>query len=449
MRALDYVSLALKDIRRQPIRTLLTVSALTISTVILVTLLAISLSVRDVIIQQLGLNKSLESIIVTPNQNVGLSILGGNVQVASDKAGKLDEAAVKKLAGIPGVMSADPVASLWEFKNFSIEGTAKQFVAQANGITTTNPSVVRLASGALFDGGSKEHQVIIGHAYAKELGFENNPADLIGKKVTIKTVDGYRGEGAAIPGLRSTRIQQEEFNKTSTTLTASIVGVSTADSRANQLLVPMGWAREVKSTQSYGSNGALEKTDHLEKNGYTTVALTANDVKNVSAITQAISGQGFGFISTQQQIDRITSLTTIMWGVLGAVATISLITAGLGIANTMFTTIAEQRYAIGVWRAVGARKRAIALRFVVQACLLGLFGGVLGAGIGWGVSIYANKYISGLLAAQNLPVTDVIYVSPQLLIASVAVTTLFGLLAGLYPAWHAARQDPSTALTAQ
>lgn len=144
MRASDYISLALKDIRRQPVRTFLTVSALTISTIILVTLLAISFSIRQTIIQQLGLNNSLESIIVTPNQNVGLSILGGNVQLASDKTGKLDDAAVKDLSAIPHVVSADPVVSVWEFKNFRIEGSDKQFVAQANGITTTNPDVVRL-----------------------------------------------------------------------------------------------------------------------------------------------------------------------------------------------------------------------------------------------------------------------------------------------------------------
>jgi putative ABC transport system permease protein len=449
MRAFDYISLALKDIRRQPVRTFLTVSALTISTVILVTLLAISLSIRQTIIQQLGLNNSLESIIVTPNQNVGLSILGGNVQLASDKTGKLDDTAVKNLGSIPHVASADPVVSVWEFKNFSIEGSDKQFVAQANGITTTNPDVVRLGAGTLFNGEATDHQVILGYAYAKELGYAHNPEQLVGKKVTITTVDGYRGDGATIPSIRSTRAQQDAFSKTPTTITATIAGVSTSDSRANQLLLPMGWTRQIKSVQDYGSNGTIQTTDQLGKNGYTTVALTADNVKNVNSITQAITKQGFGFISTQQQIDRITSLTTIMWGVLGAIAIVSLITAGLGIANTMFTTIAEQRYAIGVWRAVGARRRTIALRFMVQASLLGLFGGVLGAAAGYGISVYANHRIAGLLVAQNLPATDVIYVSPQLIVASIMITTLFGLLAGIYPAWRAAKQDPSIALTSQ
>lgn len=449
MRAFDYIALALKDIRRQPIRTLLTIGALTISTVILVTLLAISLSARQTILQQLGLNNSLESIIVTPNQNVGLSILGGNVQVANGKEGKLDDKAVTQLGTIPHVVSADPLVSVWELKTFIVEGTDKHFVAQTNGVTTTHSGVVSLSAGKLFDGNTTEHQVVLGYAYAKELGYANNPEQLVGKTVTLTTQDGYRGEGAAIPGLRSTRAQQEDFNKKPTSLTATITGVSQSDSRANQLLLPMGWARQIKTVQNYTSTGAIEKTDLLDKNGYSTVALAASDAKNVQAITQTISQQGFGFISTQQQIDRITSLTTIMWGVLGAVAAISLITAGLGIANTMFTTIAEQRYAIGVWRAVGARQRTIALRFIVQAGILGLIGGTLGAGAGWAIGMYANRYIMGLLAAQNLPATEVISISPKLILTSIVITTLFGIVAGLYPAWRAARQDPSAALTSQ
>lgn len=449
MRAFDYVSLALKDIRRQPIRTLLTVGSLTISTIILVTLLAISLSARQTILQQLGLNSSLESVIVTPNQNVGLSILGGNVQVANDEEGKLDDEAVAQLASIPHVASADPLVGIWELKTFVVDGTDKHFVAQANGVTTTHQDVVTVAAGKLFNGSTTEHHVILGYAYAKELGYGDNPDQLVGKTITMTTQDGYRGEGAAIPGIRSTRAQQETFNKTPSTLTATITGVSQSDSRANQLLLPMGWARQIKTTQAYNSTGAIEKVDQLEKNGYSTVALVADDAKNVQSITQTINKQGFGFISTQQQIDRITSLTTIMWGILGAIAAISLITAGLGIANTMFTTIAEQRYAIGVWRAVGARKRTIALRFIVQAGILGLIGGTLGAGAGWAISMYANRYIMGLLAAQNLPATEVISISPKLVVVSIILTTLFGIVAGLYPALRAARQDPSAALTSQ
>jgi len=449
MRVFDYVSLALKDIRRQPIRTLLTVGALMISTVILVTLLAISIGARQTLIQQLGLDSSLTSVVVTPNQNVGLGVLGNNVQVANDSASKLDDAAVKELATIPHVTSVDPLASIWEFKNFSVEGTQKTFVAQANGLSTTNPRAVSLSSGTLFDGGKSDHQVVLGYAYAKELGFDNRTDQLIGKTITITTVDGYRGDGATIPSIRSTKTQIEEFSRSRTTLTAKIVGVSASDSRANQLLIPMGWAHAIKSPQEYNSSGNITSTDQLDKNGYSTIALEADDPKHVQAVTDQINKRGFGFISTQQQIDRITSLTTIMWGVLGSIAAVSLITAGLGIANTMLTTISEQQYAIGVWRAVGARRRTIAMRFVVQAGILGLIGGAFGAMAGWGISLYVNQYIKNLLAAQQLPVADIIAISPKLLVASVLVTTLFGILSGLYPAWRAARQDPSAALTSQ
>lgn len=449
MRVTDQVGTALRDIRRQPVRTVLTVGALTISTVILVSLLAIGLGARKTVLDQLALNSSPESVIVTPNQNVGLSILGGNVQLAREGSGKLDDDAVRRVGRIPHVTAAFPMVGVWELKTFTIEGTGKSFVAQANGVAETGPDVVELSAGAPFTDSDKGHDVVLGYSFAKELGYADRPELLIGKTMIFTTVDGYRGEGAAIPRPGSTRDDIDRFTKTSTRLTATVTAISKSGVRANQLLLPMGWVRQIKTVQSYSASGALEKNDQLAKNGYSSIILTAGEKSHIRSITQAVQAAGYGYVSAQQQIDRITSLTTIVWGVLGAVVAVSLITAGLGIANTMFTTIAEQRYAIGVWRALGARRRTIAARFLVHSGLLGIVGGLLGTAAGWAVGHYTNRGIREALAAEGLPVFDVIVITPELAALSIVVTTTFGMLSGLYPAWRAARQDPSASLASR
>lgn len=447
MRAREYFRIGLKDICRQPVRSILTIAGLAISATILVTLLSISLGARDSLIHGLGLNTSLTSILVTPNQSVSFSPLGGSVQLANEKATVIDDAAVRKIAAIPHVVSAEPVVNLWELKTFAIDGYEKPFVAQAQGFGSET-SATALAAGQRFASRSEVHEVILGWAYAKQMGYtEETAQQLVGKTITFTTVNGYRGDGAVIPAFRAPRAELEAFTQRSTTITATIKGVAKPGNSENQVLIPMGWARKIKTIASHDTRGQPTYEDQLAKNGYTSVAVTADTNINVAGITTKVAELGFGYTATQQQIDRINSLTTIVWGIFGAIALVSLIMACLGIANSMLTTISEQRFVIGIWRATGATKHAIATQFITQAGLLGFIGGIIGTAAGWTASQWVGAYIAQLLVDQKLPALSVVFMSPWLLVISVVAVTSLAMLAGFYPALRASQQDPAEALS--
>lgn len=447
MRVRDYLRIGVKDVRRQPVRSLLTVAALSISATILVTLLSISLGARDSLIQGLGLNTSLTSILVTPNQSISLSPLGGSVQLANEKATIIDDAAVRQIAAVPHVVSAEPTVSLWELKTFTIEGYEKPFVAQAQGLASESDAPA-LQAGQRFASNSQLHELLLGWAYAKQMGYNETTAQqLVGKTITFTTINGYRGDGATIPSFRSPRTELEAFTQRPTTIAATIKGITKPGNYENQILLPMGWARKIKTISSHDAQGKLVQEDQIAKNGYTSVAVTADENTSVQDITKKIAELGFGYTATQQQIERINSLTTIVWGIFGAIALVSLIMACLGIANSMLTTISEQRFVIGIWRATGATKRTIAWQFITQAGLLGFIGGLVGTITGWLASQGVGNYITQLLIEQNLPPISVIFMSPWLLTASVIAVTLLAMLAGLYPALRASRQDPAEALS--
>ncbi|MGW3984573.1 ABC transporter permease [Streptomyces mirabilis] len=122
-------------------------------------------------------------------------------------------------------------------------------------------------------------------------------------------------------------------------------------------------------------------------------------------------------------------------GLVLALAGVALLVGGVGIANTMVVGIMERRGEIGLRRALGARQGQIALQFLLEAALLGLLGGVTGAAIGTGA-------VAGYAAVHGWPpALPVTWISTG---PAVAVTV--GTLAGLYPALHAARMPPTSAL---
>lgn len=447
MRINDYFRVAVRDLKRQPVRAILTVTALAISTAIVVTLGSLSLGARQAVVGALSPDSSLTTITVTSNKT-GSGGLFGNVQVASQQTAVLDDASVQKLAAIPHVQFASPRAFIWEFNTFAVQGNAKQFVAQTQAVGAETGRTMPLAAGRSFGAGSTAHEVVLGSAYARELGFESNPSALVGKQITIITQKAYRGQGAAIPGPLVTQAANDQFAGTTTQLQATIVGVTAPGSNQSNLFIPLEWGRQIRTAQYWEGTGAIKKVDQFAADGYTSVMVRADATESVPSVTAAIDNLGYGEVSTLSVVQKLMTITTIMWVILGSVALVALIAASLGIVNTMLMMAAEQRYVIGVWRACGAPKRQIALQFLLQAMLLGLAGGAAGAGIGFGVSQFVNQRIAELLQAQNLAVVQIPGAPLWLLGSAVLVTVFFAVLAGLYPSAAAARQDPTKALAA-
>jgi putative ABC transport system permease protein len=444
MRIVDYTSIALKDLRRQSVRTGLTLAALVISTVILVIMVAISIGGRQAIIDQFGSDEALATMSVTPNQSNSALSPYGNIQEVQTNAGKLDDRTVERLAKLPYVRSASPRAHIWEFASFVVAGSDKRFVAQAEGVPSDAP--LRLSAGARFATNDDKSTVVLGYAYAKELGYIHDPHALVGKTIQITTQKGYRGAGADIPKTNASRQANESFNQVETTLAATIVGITDNGPDQSSIFVPIGWAHDVRTARYY-EPGGLKSSDQIASSGYTTIQVKADQPAHVSIVAASIKQLGYGQLSALAQVERLQQLSATVWVILGSVAVVAVVAAALGVVNTMLMSVSEQRYAIGVWRACGARKSFIVNLFLAEAGILGLIGGIIGVGIGVFVSQFVNGYVGSLLKSQELTITNIAVIPPELMLGTVLLATVFSILAGLYPAYQAARQDPSSALS--
>ncbi len=444
MKVRDYLAIAQKNIRRQKVRSSLTIIAMAISATILVTLTAISLGMQQAVKNILNIDNSLTSVIVTPNKATAGSLFGG-AQKISNSENKLDELSVEKIKNIENVSTVAPATHIWEFHSFVIEGSDEAFATQAQGIVTNEATQRPLAAGEFFQPDDERRVVIIGYTYAKELGFGDVPQMLVGKKLTVTTQNGYIGEGASLPRMNATEQELKQFAQTPTKLEATIIGVTQRGSDENTLFIPMHWARQVRAHHS--RQGSVIKTDdQITKDGYTHLYAKVDASQHVQQVMDGVDDMGFGATSTLAQLNQLMQVSTIIWVGLGAVSLIALIAASLGVVNTMLMSVTEQRYAIGVWRACGARRLTIAQLFLAEACLLGLCGGVIGVGLSFIVAQLVNRQIALLLTAQNLAIVDVVSMPWWLLFGGVGLTVLFGAVSGLYPAYRAAKQDPSAIL---
>lgn len=141
-------------------------------------------------------------------------------------------------------------------------------------------------------------------------------------------------------------------------------------------------------------------------------------------------------VRTQLELAQMaTSTSKIMSVLLGAIASVSLIVGGIGIMNIMLVSVTERTREIGIRMAVGARGHDILVQFLIEAVTLSLIGGLIGIGLGFS----ASKIVAQATGWPTL--TPLSWV----LVASLS-SAIVGVVSGFYPAWKASKLDPIEAL---
>jgi putative ABC transport system permease protein len=143
----------------------------------------------------------------------------------------------------------------------------------------------------------------------------------------------------------------------------------------------------------------------------------------------------FQIVDASSISSAVSSSTKTLTRLMAAIAAISLIVGGIGVANVMLVTVRERTREIGVRRAVGATRRDIVVQFLVDAVVISLIGGVIGLALG-----FAGAFAGG----SALDVTPVF--SWTAVILAIVVAIAVGVLAGIGPAVQASSVEPTNAL---
>jgi len=150
----------------------------------------------------------------------------------------------------------------------------------------------------------------------------------------------------------------------------------------------------------------------------------------------------FSIQTSEQLLQTFSNIFGIVQAVLVGIAAISLLVGGIGIMNTMYTSVLERTKEIGTMKAIGAKNSDILQIFLFESGLLGLVGGAIGVILG----ILLGKIVS-YIALISLG-TDLLQssVTPQLIIGALTFSFLIGSISGVLPAMQAAKLKPADAL---
>lgn len=143
----------------------------------------------------------------------------------------------------------------------------------------------------------------------------------------------------------------------------------------------------------------------------------------------------FRIASARDIISTVSTITSLLTAMIVAISAISLIVGGVGVMNIMLVSVTERTREIGLLKAIGARQQDILIQFLIESIVMSFIGGLIGITIG----------ISGAFLVSLAFKIPFIVSLPAIIVAA-GVSTLVGIIFGLYPARRAARLSPIDAL---
>jgi putative ABC transport system permease protein len=430
----DIFVMALDTMKSYKIRTFLTLIGVIIGVASVIMVTTAGNSVSSFIAEQWNLFNPTGMVI-------GLGT-GGDVPQLSIRSVVFTTNDVENIKRLPSIKNVAPIGIVPVNKILRRNGFLNWESRPGEVMYASTPTILEilnmeLEEGTVFQDGKNE--VVISQNVAEVFG-KDQPLN-VGDTIYLRRVDGK-------------------------TLEAKIVGIlkqSSSYSMFNTLTTPGIICPEKPYYSSYfGSNaGSILKrvvayTILLAEAADTDSVLEAqNEILNYLEGTGSDAGQykdensDFVVITQQYILDRVEKIMNVIRTYITAIALISLLIGGVGIANIMFATVTERTREIGTMMAVGAKRRDILQLFLYQSMVIGLLGGltgcVLGASGSWFVVDLLNNSIQNLGGAFSTGAIQLSYAPEWFLIASI-VGILIGIAAGVLPARKAAKMDPVEAL---
>mgnify|MGYP002622706783 CR=1 FL=1 len=413
----DIIRQAVSNLRRRPVRNVLTAGGVLIGIVTLVAMVSFGVGVQREV-QRNFESIGLENLFVRPIYDEPDAF---DPFAEPEPQTPITPEMVAQIEQLPDVVSVTPELQL----PFSVE-IALTYGDTSLPIRVTDGNEPEFnfgtapepLAGSFLDDRATSGTVLV-NGLADSLLAEGESYDsLIGEEVSL-TVQLPRGE-------------TESF-------TSKIVGVRDGFGGS---IIELGLA-EREAILAWWFN----EPNILQTEGYDGLIVPTTDLGAIAAVSTQIEALGLQTQSLEAILNVANQVLGLMQALLGSVGGLALLVAALGVANTMMMAIYERTREIGVLKALGASAGEIRALFTVEAAMLGLLGGFFGLIFGTLLGRLVDWIGHRFLIAEGITgIGQLSVVPPWLAIGAMLFATFIGVVAGLYPAARAAKLDPVAAL---
>ncbi len=397
----EYLKIAVKNLKRRHLRSWLTMIGVVIGVFLIMSLLSLSEGIKTGVLQQLKM-MGKDVVMIMPGEITNVAtMMAGGMELSDD-----DLRAIKKAEGVEIVI---PMAYKGEAMRYN--GKKKtvflcgypwkeglEFLKSDWGLS--------LSEGQWPIPGKRE--IVVGYLVPKDIF----PGMKVGTEVIIE------GRQFKIVGiLKSMGTKQDD----------------------SQVYVDLDIFREITGERT-GAKTALAKV----KGGYSTEKVVENIKEKLEETRKRRRGEdlpSYTVLSSEKMLEIVSNVMALIQVAIFAFASIAIIVGGIGIMNTMYTSVHERIKEIGIMKAVGATNKTIVTIFLIESGIFGLAGGiggvVLGLGLAKTVEIYFQIHPLFFLKAS---------ITPGLIIFGLTFSFLVGCIAGYLPARSASKLNPVDAL---
>jgi putative ABC transport system permease protein len=390
----ELFEVAAKNLRKQGVRTYLTLIGIVIGIGAIVALLSVGQ----------GLNVAIESQFEQLGSNTIFVIPGADTGGLTE----LSDSDIKKLESFRGVETVVPIYSstaVFEFGNSRIN---------------VNVSAAEADRAAIFDDTGffdiKEGRMISNNDSSGVLLGEIIAEDLFSKEITLRNRVQINGKSFKVVGILNEQAQT--------------VGGGGPSTGSTVFMSKDGFDKIFDSS----SPGIIfVQTFSQEDVEYV--------VESINDYFEKKYGEKSVFVSSSEQLlEQVGSILGIVTIFLAGIAGISLFVGGIGITNAMIASVLERTKEIGLLKSLGASSNDVLVLFLIEAAFIGAIGGLIGIVLGFGIASLI-AFVGEQLGFALVAVFD-----PLLALGALAFAMFVGMASGFYPASRAAKLDPITAL---
>lgn len=436
MNTRDLIDMAVRNLLKRKVRTLLTVLGVVIGTTSIVVMVSIGIGMNVGFAKQLESWGSLQVINVYPSGGMSYNEETGRMK-QEKKKDALDQKAVETFRQMEYVEAVSPVKNL-----YGLYLIAGKYMADA-GIMGIEPATMEALGYKVEEGRALSAEdskaIVVGGAvefYDPKLSWEARwsaeppQIDVLHEKLSL-TFDWNYGTRNADKSIKPIKVE-------------AVGKLSAEGSDSWRIIMPIRELEKIEKTQKewekkrYG--GGSSQSERNKTNEYEEVLVKVDKMENVQTVQRQIKDLGFRATSLSDELETMKETTKMLRLVLGAIGAISMVVAAISITNTMVMAIYERTREIGIMKVIGASLKDIKRLFLTEAAFIGFAGGVIGIILSFLVSLGVNLVASrqGSMMQSSIPI--------WLYLGAVAFSTGIGILAGYLPAVRAMRLSALSAI---